>query len=107
HDDLIDTVGLGEVDQLLVDQGTGGQNDFFRARLENILGGNPAQYALAQRLDDVTTFDMRPHDQTLVGATVDLGDHQVLGPVDQTTGQVTGARGLTCGSRQTLTGAVG
>src|SRR5690554_3612736 len=107
HDDLVDTVGLEEVNQLLVDQGTGGQNDFFRARLENILGGNPAQYALAQRLDDITTFDMRLHDQTLVGATVDLGDHQVLGHVNQTTGQVTGVRGLQCGIGQTLTGTVG
>src|SRR5690606_24089418 len=88
HDDLIDTVGLDEGDQFRLGDGTGGRNDFCRARLGNIVGGNPGRYALAQRLDDITASHMRLHDQSLVGATVHLGDHQVLGHVNQTTGQV-------------------
>ena len=50
---------------------------------------------------------MRLHDQTLVGAAIHLGDHQILGHVNQTTGQVTGVGGLQCGIGQTLTGTVG
>src|SRR5690606_5801019 len=39
HDHLIAAVGREECAQLLASQGTGGQNDFFRARLEYIPGG--------------------------------------------------------------------
>src|SRR5690606_12333931 len=52
-------------------------------------------------------FDMRLHDQTLVGTAIHLGNHQVLGHVNQTTGQITGVRCLQCGIGQTLTGTVG
>src|SRR5690606_37598421 len=66
-----------------------------------------AQYALTQRLDHVAAFDVRSHDQALFGAAVDLGHHQVLSHVNQTTGQITGVRGLQCGIRQTFTSTVG
>src|SRR5690606_25353186 len=107
HDHFVDAVQLDELDPLLVDQGTGRNDDIVGARLEHVAGNHTAQYALAQRLDHVAAFDVRGHDQALVGAAVDLGHHQVLGHVDQTTGQVTGVRGLQRGIRQTLTSTVG
>src|SRR5690554_166115 len=107
HDDLVDAVAFDELDQLLVDQGTGRQQHFLGARLEHVAGHHATQHALAQRLDHVSAFDVRGHDQALIGTAIHLGHHQVLGHVDQTTGQVTGVRGLQCGIRQTLTRTVG
>src|SRR5690606_6222948 len=69
HDHFINAVGFEEINQLLVDQGTRRQDHLLGARLEHVLSGNPAQHPLTQRLNDVTTFDMRLHDQTLVGTT--------------------------------------
>src|SRR5690606_19238449 len=56
---------------------------------------------------NVTTFDVRRHQQAFRSTTVFLGNYQVLGYVNQTTGQVTGVRGLQCRICQTLTSTVG
>src|SRR5690606_7990882 len=107
HQHFVDAVHFQEIDQLLVDQRTGSQQHLLGARLEHVDRSNTAEHALAQRLDDVTTFDMRLHDQTLISTAIHLGDHQVLGYVHQTTGKVTGVGGLQGGIGQTLTGTVG
>src|SRR5690606_4171260 len=107
HDHFVDAVELDELDPLLVNQGAGRNDDLLGTRLEHVLGDDTAQYALTQRLDHVAAFDVRSHDQALFGAAVDLGHHQVLSHVNQTTGQITGVRGLQCGIRQTFTSTVG
>src|SRR5690606_36804833 len=107
HHHFVDAVALDELDPLLVDQGAGRNDDLVAARLRYVLGDHTAEHALAQRLYDVAAFDVRGHQQAVLGAAVDLGHHQVLGHVDQTTGQVTGVRGFQCGIRQTLTSTVG
>src|SRR5476651_2702193 len=106
YDHFVDAVQLDELDPLLVDQSTGRNNDFVGARLEYVTGDNSTQYALAQRLNYVTAFNVRCHYQTVFSATVDFGNHQILRHVYQTTGQVTGVRGFQRGIRQTLTSTV-
>src|SRR5690606_4949022 len=96
-----------ELNPLLIDQGASRHNDLIATRLRYVLGNHTAQHAITQRLDDVTAFDVRSHQQTLLGAAINLGHYQVLRHVDQTTGQITGVSGLQCGIRQTLTSAVG
>src|SRR5690606_14673849 len=104
---FVDTVQLEELNTLLIDQRAGVDDDIIGARLDHVTGDDSTQHALTQRLDDAATFDMRLHALTLVGTAIHLGSHQVLGDVNQTTGQVTGVRCLQCGIGQTLTGTVG
>src|SRR3990167_1897546 len=106
HDHFVDAVQLDEFDPLLVDQGATRHQDFVAARLEYVLGNNPTQYALTQLLDHISTFDVRLHQQTVLGAAIDRGHHQILSHVDQATSQVTGVRRLQCGIRKTLTSTV-
>src|SRR5690606_22651481 len=106
HNHFVDAVQLDELDPLLVDQGTSRNDDVLGAWLEHVAGNDTTQYTLTQRLDNVAAFDVRGHQQALVGAAVDLGNHQILGNVYQTTSQVTGVRSLQCGIRQTFTSTV-
>ena len=106
HDDFIDAVQLDEFNPLLVYQRTAWNDDFVGAWLEHVTGDHSTQYALAQRLDDVAAFDVRGHQQTVFGTAIDLGHHQILRDVYQTTSQVTGVRSLQGGIRQTLTSTV-
>src|SRR5205823_5672558 len=63
--------------------------------------------AVTQRLDDLTGFDHGADVDAVNRAAVVLGDDNVLGNVNQTTGEVAGVGSLECGIRQSLTGAVG
>src|SRR5205823_182404 len=62
--------------------------------------------AVTQRLDDLTGFDHGADVDAVDGAAVVLGDDDVLGHVNQTTGEVTGVSSLERGIRQSLTSAV-
>ncbi len=107
HHHLVDTRLLEHVDQLLVEQGPALADQIVGAGLVDVLGRHPTQDPLAQRFDHVTTLDDRLHQQTVLGAAIHLGNHQVLGHVHQATGQITGVGCLQRGIRQALTGTVG
>src|SRR3546814_13398541 len=74
--------------------------------LEYVTGNNTTQYALTQRLYNVTAFNVRRHHQAMLGAAIDLGHDQILGNVYQTTSQVTGVRRFQRGIGKTLTSTV-
>src|SRR5690606_4400312 len=107
HDHFVDAVQLDEVDPLLINQGTGRNQNLFATRLEHVACNDTTQDSLTQRLNNIATFDMRRHVQALLGAAVGLGHNQILRNVNQTASQVTGVGGLQCGIRQTLTSTVG
>ncbi|CRR36469.1 hypothetical protein PAERUG_P54_1_London_24_VIM_2_04_13_02269 [Pseudomonas aeruginosa] len=107
HHHFVDAHHFEEVHPLLVDQGAGRHDDIVAARLEHVARDHTAEHALAERFDHVAAFDVRRHQQAVLGTAIDLGHYQILGHVDQTTGQVTGVRGLQRGIRQTLTSTVG
>src|SRR3546814_4495460 len=46
--------------------------------LEYVTGNNTTQYALTQRLYNVTAFNVRRHHQAMLGAAIDLGHDQIL-----------------------------
>src|SRR5690606_21735359 len=89
HVDRLDAGGFQLVDPCLVQQGVAGDDRVFVvARQVHVFGDDPAQHAVAQRLDHVAAFHDRGHGQAVVGTAVGLGDHDVLGHVDQAAGQV-------------------
>src|SRR5690554_2080305 len=106
--DFVHTGTFQRFDGLLVQQGTGRNNCVVLVgRCEGVTGSHTTQNTITQRHYNVTTFDVRRHQQAFRSTTVFLGNYQVLGYVNQTTGQVTGVRGLQCRICQTLTSTVG
>src|SRR5262245_453367 len=93
--------------QLLGDLAVGLDDDLVRQRVADVLGGDAAEDAVAQRLDDVTALDQRRGVDVFHGAAVVLADDDVLRDVDQPPRQVAGVGRLQCGVGQTLAGAVG
>ncbi len=106
NDYFIDAVQLDELDPLLVYQRASRHDDFFCARLEHVTGNDSTQYALTQRLYNVTAFNVRSHQQTMLGTAINLGNHQILSDVYQTACQITGVSGFQRGIRKTLTSTV-
>ena len=76
------------------------------ARLQNVFSSHTTQYAIAQRLFNVTTLDNRGHGDAFQSATIVFSHHQILRDVNQTTSQITGVRCFQCGIRQTFTRTV-
>ena len=68
---------------------------------------NAADDTVAQRFDDFAGLDDRSNVDAFHRAAVMLADDDVLGHVNESTGQVAGVSGLQCGIRQALTCAVG
>src|SRR5690606_12269753 len=97
HHHLVNRHGLEFVDQYFVEQGAGFNQHLVGTRLDQVTGDHTTKYTLAQRLYDGATFDQRRHQQAFLGAAIRVGDHQILGHVDQTPGQVTGVCRLQCG----------
>jgi hypothetical protein len=91
HDHFVDAVQLDELDPLLVEQGAGRNDDVLGPGL-NTSRAMTRPSTLTQRLDNVAAFDVRSHQQAVLGAAIDLGHHQILRNVHQTTSQVTGVR---------------
>ena len=98
--------------RLLVDQLTGLDEQRATARLVDlvrildVLGGDVADDALGQRLDDVLAFLQRADLETQDRAAILLGDRHVLRDVHETTREVAGVRRLERRVGQTLTSAV-
>ena len=68
--------------------------------------GDAADDAVAQRLDDLAGLNDRGDVDAFDGLAVALGDDDVLGHVDQTTGEVAGVSGFERGIGEALTRAV-
>jgi hypothetical protein len=94
------------VAQVSVEHAAGRNQHFLRLGVQHLDGGDAAQDAVAQRLDDFTALDQRAHGDAVLGRAVVLGDHQVLRHVHQAARQVAGVGGLERRVRQTLTGTV-
>ena len=106
--DLVDTHFLQAFHPALIQHGAGSHGNFvIGARTDQIANHDSTQYPVTQGLDDVTPLDNRRHQQALLCTAVVFGHHQVLGHVDQATGQVTGVSGFQCSVGETLTGTVG
>ena len=72
----------------------------------DLLEGDAADDAVAQRLDDLAGLDDGGDVDAFDGLAVALGDDDVLGHVDQTTGEVAGVSGFERGIGEALTRAV-
>ena len=75
-------------------------------RILDVLGGDVADDALRQRLDDVLAFLQRGDLEALDRAAILFGDRHVLRDVDETTREVAGVGRLERRVGQTLAGAV-
>ena len=106
HDNFVNAVLLEELNPLLIDQGTSGHDGFFAAGLDDITSNHTTQNALTQRLNNIATFNVRRHQQAVVGAAIRLGNNQILSNINQTTSQVTGVSCLQSRVGQTLTSTV-
>ena len=95
-DHLLDVGDLLDVAILLKEHGAIGSHDVLDEATADEVG-----VEVGGAGDDEVVGD------ALVRAAVLLADDDVLGHVDQTTGQVTRVRGVGCGIDQALTGAVG
>src|SRR6266542_1415691 len=93
--------------QLFVDLRSRLDDDLAREGVADVLGGHPAQHAVAERLDDVATLHERGGVDVLHGAAVVLGHDHVLGHVDEPAGQIPGVRRLERGVGETLARPVG
>lgn len=102
----VNRVRFQQVTPLFVQQGVAWNQNVCGARLQNVFRGHTTQYAIAQRLFNITTLDNRGHGDTFEGATIVFGDDQILRNVNQTTRQITGVRRFQCGIRQTFTRTV-
>ena len=94
-------------DRILVNHPAGGHDDRTGGRVDHVLGGRAAEHPLAERRDHFAPIDHRTDGDAVDGAAVDHEDDAVLSDVDQTSGQVTGVRGLQRRIGEALTGAVG
>ena len=105
--DGVNGVLFQQVTPVLMQQRVAWNQNVRGTRLQNVFSSHTTQYAIAQRLFNVATFDNRRHGDAFQGAAVVFSDNQVLRNVNQTTSQVTGVRSLQCGIRQTFTRTVG
>src|SRR5436309_3515944 len=93
--------------ELFDDLGVGLHDDLVGQRVPHVLGGDAAEDAVPQRLDDVAALDERGGLDVLHGAAVVLADDHVLGHVDQPPREIAGVGRLQRGVGQALAGAVG
>ncbi len=98
---LFETLNRG-----LIEHRTGVKGNLVGARYHHGLSEYATKNALGQGLDDIATLNQRRHRHTLAGVTVHLGNHQVLGDVNQTTCQVTGVGCLQSGVGKAFASAV-
>src|SRR5471032_2851790 len=105
--DFVDRQTFDLFDHVLVEQRAGFVQRFLGFRIDDVVDGDTAQHAVAQRLDHFTAFDHRLHQRAVGGAAIVGDDDQILGHVDQTAGQITRVRGFQRRSGQTFTSAVG
>src|SRR5205814_5759251 len=81
-------------------------HDYMAFEVLNLVEGDAAHDAVAQRLDFDAGFDNRLNVNAFVSSAIEFVDDHVLRNVDQATGQVARVRSLQSGVGQTLAGAV-
>ena len=70
HAHLVDAELLDSLDQILVEQFAGRDRGFLRLGVDDIDGGDAAEHAVTQRLDDLAALDQRPHRHAVAGAAI-------------------------------------
>src|SRR5690606_8476337 len=104
---LLEAGVLDEGHLALVDLLVGPDEHPAGGRIDDVLEGDAAEDALAERLDDLTALHERGDLDAVHRAAVELVDDRVLRHVDQAAGEVTRVRRLERGVGQTLPRAVG
>src|ERR1700745_1530342 len=106
--DLVDALLLEEPYHLLIEQRSRrDQHVLRRAGRGDVLRQHAPEHPLAERLHHIAPLEQRGHVEAVARAAVLLGDHQTLGDVDQTPGEIARVGGLEGRVRETLAGAVG
>src|SRR6202023_2424834 len=106
HHDLIDAHLFQELDQLFVDQYAGFDEHLAARGDGDVLRDHTSQHALAQAFNHVAAFDDGGDGQAVDRAAIDLGEHQVLRHIDQTSREIPGVCRLQGGVGQALASAV-
>ena len=105
--DFVNAELRDEFDIIFFKQVTGREDFFLIVRIDNRISRHAAENTVGQTFGHFTAFNQSFHQNALMGSAVVLGNHQVLGHVDQTTSQVTGVSSLQSRIGQTLTSTVG
>ena len=107
HDDRTDTRIADDFGRFFINQRPFTQQHFIGHRVNHILSHNAAIHAIGQRLNQlITDADLGDFDP-FVGTTVFHAYFDVLGDINELTGQVTGVGGLEGGIGQTFPRSVG
>ncbi len=75
--------------------------------MNHVKSSHATQNSITQRFDHVAAFDQGFHEHAIGGTAIVFGDHQILGHIDQTPGQITRVGSFQRGIGQALTRAVG
>ena len=106
HPDLVNALGIDQFHRIFVEQGAVLKHRFLGFRIHHIGCRHATQNTITQGFDDLTTLDQRPHGDAIRGAAIVNDDHEVLGHIHQSAGQVTRVCSLQCGIGQALSCAV-
>ena len=106
HAHFVDAQTLDLVDRVFVEHDTGFIQRGLGLGMDHIAHHDTTEDAIAQGFDHLAAFDECPHGHTVSGAAVVFDHHQILGHVDQSTGQVAGVGSLERGIGQAFSGAV-
>ena len=88
HFHFVNTCGFNRIHRVFAKQGTCREHGLTIFRIHHIEQGNAPENTLAQGFDDFAALDHGFHHGAIEGATIVLGDHQILCHVDQTSCQI-------------------
>ena len=106
HADLVNALRIDQFHRIFVEQSAVFKHRFLGFRIHHIGCRHATQNTITQGFDDLTTLDQRPHGDAVRGAAIVDDDHEVLGHIHQSAGQVTRVCSLQCGIGQALSCAV-
>ena len=86
---------------------TGTDDEFVGEGVIDVVDGGTTEDAFAERLNDVLALLEGGGGETAEGAAVLFGDDDIVGDIDETTGEVASVGRFQSGIGETLTGAVG
>ena len=109
HLHLLDPVEVDPLDELLVEEGPGRDDQLLPIVQDaaDLGRGDPPEDPLAERGHHVAALDEGGDDEPFLGAAVLLGHHEVLGDVHEPAGEVARVGGLEGGVGETLARPVG
>src|SRR5690606_11862019 len=87
HQHFVHTKGFQLVNLVFVEQGAAFEQHLIGARLDHVGGNHTTQHTIAQRLNHITAFDQRRHQDAVFGTAIVFVDHQILGHIHQTAGE--------------------